>query len=76
MGLAFQMGCNGLQHAVHVSQNIIVPEANDAIALGFEKSGSGGVPADFGVLAAVDLYDQLFFPADEVANEGSNRNLP
>ena len=58
-----------LHHAVDLVENLVVPEAQDAIAAGVQKSGSpfiGGAVLLIRMLPAIHLDDQAMMMAGEV----------
>jgi len=59
--------------AFGVGQHLVVPEAEDAVALGYEEVGPGGRVE--GVLAAIELDDQMKFETDEVDDIRSDAML-
>lgn len=65
--------------AVDISGDVVVPEAEDAVALGFKPFraflivGEGGL---FAMLRSIDLDDEVRGRADEIGNEISDRHLP
>ena len=60
-----------------VFEDIVVPEADDFVALGVEPGGAAGVVGNLvGVLAAVDFDDQAAFVAEEVDDVGADGGLP
>src|SRR5262249_14892265 len=71
-------GIYGFQHAVHVSSQIIVPEAHDAIAFGFKPAGPRVVALTrivVTVLRTIHFNDQSGGHASEVCNIRSDRHL-
>jgi len=68
----FQFGSEHLQHPVDVLEYLIVPDPDDAVA----EPGQQGVPLvicrALGMLAAIDLDDQMPLTADEVGVVGTN----
>jgi hypothetical protein len=68
---------NDLQHAVDVSQNVVIPEAENAVALAFEKSRALRISAGILVmLSAVNLDNESGMMAHEVGDVGPQPNLP
>ena len=69
---------NGLEDAVHVFKDVIVPKSDDPVAAFLEPSSAGRV---FGsafrrtVLAAIQFDDELLREADEVNDIRSERVL-
>jgi len=75
-GLLRERTFDGLDNTFQVAQNVVVPEADDAPALGFEIAGSGVVISGaLVVLAAINLDDQPFGARSEVCDVGSDRDL-
>lgn len=58
-----------LQHPIHVAQHIVVPEADDAVAVGFDDPGAVRVDRAFGMLPAVAFDGEAQGAAGEVGNE-------
>lgn len=58
-----------------VLQDVIVPEANDAITCLFKLRGAPGVPFLI-VLPAIHFDDQSALEAEEICDERPYRNLP
>jgi hypothetical protein len=55
-----QLTGDAFQNACRVAQDVIVPEAENAVALSFQEASTlGVVPLGGGVLAAIKLNDQL-----------------
>jgi hypothetical protein len=80
-GRATQLGRDNdmLADIVDVTQNVIVPEAENDPAIQFQTARSceicrGG--AVIGVLGAIDLDNQLFLRAGEIDYITSDRELP
>ena len=69
------MRSDRLQHAVEIAQHLVVPEADDAKACGFQKRRSRRVGFD-AVLPAIDFHDQRCLEAQQVGDEVINGNLP
>jgi hypothetical protein len=68
---------NDFEHAIDVSDHVVIPEAQDAIALAFEKSGTlriGG--GHFGMLPAINLDDESSVVTGKVHDVGPQPNLP
>ena len=61
------------QHAVHVAQHVVVPEADYPVAAGFEPVGAQRTV--LGMLPAIDLDDQLRLRTEEVDDIGTDRLL-
>jgi len=68
--------CDHSQHAFGIAQNLIVPEPDDAVAVGFDDACAARVGRAFGVLPAVQLDSDAQAPAGEVGDETVNRKLP
>jgi hypothetical protein len=68
---------DALENAVRVAQDVVVPEAEDAIALRFDEAGARFVISyGFGMLAAVQLDDEPLREASEVGEVWADRHLP
>jgi hypothetical protein len=68
-----------VQHAVDVFDDVIVPEADDAIALSFQPARSLNVSCLFdtrAMLGAVDFDQNAHSHAGEVRDIGTDGNLP
>ena len=63
------------ENAVGVLQDVVVPEADYAVAVGFDDFGAPVVGEIVGVLAAVELHRQPGGAAGEVDDEIANRVL-
>lgn len=68
--------CNHLQHPVDIRQHLIVPEADHAVAVGFDNSRAVRVSLAFGMLPAIELDDDPQTSAGEVCDEIAYRKLP
>ena len=67
---------NQFKHAVDVSEHVVIPEAQYAIALRLEKPRSLRVaPRLLVVLPAVDFDDQTCVMADEINDIATEVNL-
>ncbi len=66
---------NCLPNAFDIFQHFIVPETQDAVAMLDEPSISHSVAVAIGVLASVDLEDELFFSTNEIRDVRSDRLL-
>jgi hypothetical protein len=65
------------QHALRVSENLVVPEAENPKALGFQPSRPPSVSCDISrVLTAIDFDDEAAFHTDEIGNIRTERHLP
>jgi hypothetical protein len=65
-----------LEHALEALQNLIVPEANDAITADRQRRGSRVVsPYLYPVLAPIDFNDELADRASEVDDVFADRML-
>ncbi len=64
---------DGVVDAFGVGQHLIVPEAEDAVALGFEEPGSRRRVES--VLAAVELDHQMLFETYEIDDVGTDGML-
>ena len=64
------------QHAFEIPQNVIIPESDDFESVGLQPRGSRGVLLClFGMLAAIDLDDQLMPQAAEIDDVIADRML-
>ncbi len=60
---------NGFEHALNVTQDVVVPETDDVIPALFQRSRSLGIQlSSFAVLTTIDLDDQFSFERNEVDN--------
>ena len=64
------------QNTVRIRKNIIVPEANDPIALPFEPGRSFRVIEVVSVLPAIDFDDESSLGTQEVHDVGADWHLP
>jgi hypothetical protein len=65
-----------LQHAIRVLKHIVVPESEHKQTFSLEKRGASAVLRHLiRMLAAVQLNDQTALPAQEIADEWTNRHL-
>ena len=68
---------NDLKHAINVSKHVVIPEAQDTIALRFEKLGALQISVDgFSVLPAINLNDQPGLMARKIDNVRAQPHLP
>jgi hypothetical protein len=67
-----ERGGNRLQHAVDISNHVVVPKAQDAVAMLDQPLIACGVALVGGVLSTIDFNDQPALAADEVDNERSH----
>ncbi|WP_452039000.1 hypothetical protein [Alteraurantiacibacter palmitatis] len=67
---------NDLQHPVNVPQHIAVPEADHAVAVGFNDLCSAPVGTAFGVLPTVQFNGDTQPAAREIDYEAANLALP
>ena len=71
-----QLRSQRFQHALHVLQDVRVPEAKHTIALSFQPYGATPIRLRLPiVLPAVELHDQPVVDAEEVHEVGPNRHL-
>lgn len=71
----FNLACDGFEHAIGVLQNVVVPEADDAVAVGFDA----GRPLRISVnrmLPAVAFDRQTQASTREIDHAAANRKLP
>lgn len=60
------------QHPVDVPQHLVVPEADHAVAVGFDDAGAVGVGEAFGMLPAVKFDGEAQASTGEVGDEGAD----
>jgi hypothetical protein len=68
-----------IKHAIHIVQDLIVPEAYGFISMHSKPLGSVAVrfrPARLCVLSSVKLNNKLCIVADEIRDKGSEQDLP
>jgi hypothetical protein len=66
-----------LDYATGVAQHIIVPEPDDAVALGFHVSRARSIIFDcFGMLPAIQFNDEPFGQAGEIREVRPDGHLP
>jgi hypothetical protein len=65
-GLSPQFGDQRFENAVDVLDNVIVPDADDAVAERVQIGITLSICSAFGVLTAVDLDDDVPITASEV----------
>ena len=70
-----QFGAEAFQHAVYIRQDIMVPEADHAVAMRFDKRGARGVTVAGRMLSAIQFDDQSRPPAGEVGDMRADRKL-
>jgi len=76
-GVYTKRDANGFDHAVGVAQHVVVPEAQNPIALRLKPHRAFSVTSDLiGVLAAVHFDDESRGETDEVGNVGAEGHLP
>jgi len=63
-------------NAFDISHDLVIPEAQHAIAVINEPPVSDNVTLVRGVLTTVNFYDEPPFAADEIDDVGSDRFLP
>ena len=66
---------NRFHHAVKIFEYVVVPETDDAVAMGRKLGGSRGVGVAVGVLAAIEFDDTLSCRAGEVGDAAADRML-
>src|SRR3546814_13526687 len=73
VGLLVARDCDFLsydcQHSIHVPQHIVVPEADQAITVGFDDFGPASVGRAFGMLPAVKFDGDAQSAASEIDDE-------
>jgi hypothetical protein len=73
--LSRKLGENGLENAGRVSQDIIVPVAQHAVAGIRESPIARNIFGVVWMLPAIDLDDDLTLMTNEISDEISNRHL-
>ena len=63
---------NHLENAIKVGEDVIVPEADDAVAVLGERRGTNHVAITLGVLPAVEFDNQVRFAAGKIGNVWTN----
>lgn len=66
---------NGFQNAGRICENVVVPEAQNAVPLLSKESIPHGVTRVRSVLPAIDLDNEASLPADEIDDIGADRLL-
>lgn len=64
------------QNAIRVCQHIVVPEADDTVAVGFDDFGSNSVGGIVRMLPAVQFDSEAQAAASKVRNKVADRVLP
>lgn len=72
---AFDRTQDCANHAFHMVQHLVVPEAKDLPALGFQPGGAGDVRGAGGMVTAVEFNCETGFTAGEVENVGADGEL-
>jgi hypothetical protein len=67
---------NGLNHAIGIGENVVVPKTHHPPAALFESIRSARIRRIVRMLTAIDFYYQRMFGADEVDDVGPNGVLP
>lgn len=70
-----QFGADAFQHAIHIREDIMVPEADDAVAMRFDQRGARDVAVAGRMLSAVQFDHQSRRPASEVRDMCPDRKL-
>ena len=70
-----QHGEDGIEHRIQILHDVAIPEPEDAVAACYQKGVAHLVVLAFGVLASVELHDQLALAADEVREIWTDRLL-
>jgi hypothetical protein len=68
-------GCDDLQNAVHIFQNIMIPETQDAVVVLIQPSIADTICFAVSVLSAIDLDNYSRFPAQEIDDVATDRLL-
>jgi hypothetical protein len=71
----FELGLEHLQHAFEVFEYLVVPDPDDLVPERSQNCVPLGICCAVGMLAAVDLDDQMPLAADKVGVVGSYRLL-
>jgi hypothetical protein len=67
---------NPLQHSFDILHHLVVPEAQYAIAVLYQKSSPPAIRFRLrGMLTPIQFHDQATFRAAEVGDEGTDRML-
>ena len=76
MRVEFKLAQNLSQHVFHPQQHVVVPETNDAVTVGLQKTRALVVLwRALKVLAAIEFDDQRWIKAEEIDNVRSYWNL-
>jgi hypothetical protein len=67
---------NRVQNTDKIAHHLIVPDPEDAVAASFDPTGTRGIRPLIGVRRAIDFHDQFRSYAEEIGDEGSDRDLP
>jgi hypothetical protein len=67
--------CDGLQHAIDVTGDVVIPKPQHAIVVIGKALVAYAVALISCVLAAIDLDDETSLAANEIDDVGSNRLL-
>ena len=68
-------GCYDFEDAVHILQNIVIPESQDSVVVLSQPPVADAVRFTVSVLPTIDLQNQTRFPADKIDNVRANRLL-
>jgi hypothetical protein len=64
--------CYDFKNTVHIFQNIMIPETQDAIVVLGQPSIADAIHFAVSVLSAIDLNNHTRFPTDEIDDVGTN----
>ena len=70
-----EFASDSFKNAVDVGMDIVVSEADDAVAMGLDQPGACGVSGAFSMLPSIKLDDQLGTSAGEISDIGAERKL-
>lgn len=59
---------DGFQNAVGVAEHIVVPETDDAVAMGFDQFGAFDIGGIIGMLAAIEFDDEAQAATGEIGD--------
>jgi hypothetical protein len=68
-------GCYDLQNAIHIFQNVMIPESQDTVVVLRQPSVTDAIRFAVSMLSAIDLNNHPRFPTDEIDDIGTNRLL-
>jgi hypothetical protein len=71
-----QFGIDGIEHGRRTLKDVIVPEAENCVALGSKDAVASAIVAALSVLGSVRFNDQTPFKAGKVHDVGIDDDLP